>query len=176
MQLPVQCILPNPDGRGQEHLMPVCVVRIVQKEPSGVPPFATMAILAASHATAHPWLHSLPPRVPGKAFRATCWWMRWSAGTEWPPAAASTLPRPLSCRVRKLVAHRALPGRVARHGSSLRCLGWPSRQAPLAGALSPWLEYFVLEWLQKEPWRTLAVARQALPRGCCNCPCTSSGY
>ena len=29
----------------------------------------------------------------------------------------------------------------------LRCLGWPSRQAPLAGALSSWLEYFVLEWL-----------------------------
>ena len=41
--------------------------------------------------------------------------------------------------------------------SSLRCLGWPSRQAPLAGALSPWLEYFVLEWLQRNhggPWRS----------------------
>ena len=52
---------------------------------------------------------------------------------------ASALPRSLSCRVRKLVAHRASPGRVARRASSLRCLGWPSRQAPLAGALSPWL-------------------------------------
>src|SRR4051812_14480472 len=38
-------------------------------------------------------------------------------------------------------------------------LEWPSRQAPLplAGALSPWLEYFVLEWLQRNhggPWRS----------------------
>ena len=32
--------------------------------------------------------------------------------------------------------------------SSLECLGWPSRQAPLSGALSPELKYFVLEWLQ----------------------------
>ena len=73
----------------------------------------------------------------------------------------------LSCRVRKLVAHRAsrylgwssrqaplagalLPCRSAWRvtASSLECLGWPSRQAPLAGALSPELKYFVLEWLQ----------------------------
>src|SRR4051812_13171378 len=38
-------------------------------------------------------------------------------------------------------------------------LEWPSRQAPLplAGALTPWLEYFVLEWLQRNhggPWRS----------------------
>src|SRR3954466_14815959 len=56
--------------------------------------------------------------------------------------------------------------------SSLRCLGWPSQQAPLAGVLclewpsrqaplagdsSPWLKYFVLEWLQRNhggPWRS----------------------
>ena len=103
----------------------------------GAPPFATTAILSASHATAHRWLHSLPPRAPGEAPRATRWWMRWSVGTEWPPAAASALPLLLSCRVRRLVAHRAS-----------RYLGWSSRQAPLAGALSPELKYFVLEWLQ----------------------------
>ena len=34
--------------------------------------------------------------------------------------------------------------------SSLGCLGWPSQQAPLAGALSRWLAYFVLEWLQRD--------------------------
>ena len=126
-----------------------------------------MAILSASHATAHRWLHSLPPRAPGEAPRATRWWMCWSVGTEWPPAAASALPLLLSCRVRKLVAHRAsrylgwssrqaplagalLPCRSAWRvaASSLECLGWPSRQAPLAGALSPELKYFVLEWLQ----------------------------
>ena len=35
---------------------------------------------------------------------------------EWWLAAASALPRSLSCRVRELVAHRALPGRRARRG------------------------------------------------------------
>ena len=90
-----------------------------RKGPLGAPPFATMAILSASHATAHRWLHSLPPRAPGEAPRATRWWMRWSVGTEWPPAAASALPLLLSCRVRKLVAHRALPGREARRGKFL---------------------------------------------------------
>ena len=127
-----------------------------RKGPLGAPPFATMAILSASHATAHRWLHSLPPRAPGEAPRATRWWMRWSVGAEWPPAAASALPLLLSCRVRKLVAHRAsrylgwssrqaplagalLPCRSAWRvaASSLERLGWPSRQAPLAGVLSP---------------------------------------
>ena len=86
--------------------------------------------------------------------------MCWSAGTKWGFPAASSLPRPSSCRVRKLVARRILPGRRARRGklswyalsslpgklllpgsclfparSSCRGLGWPSRQAPLAGAL-----------------------------------------
>ncbi len=143
---------------------------------AGALPFATVAILSASHATAHCWLHSLPPRAPGEALRATHWWMCWSVGTEWPPAAASALPLLLSCRVRKVVAHRAsrylgwssrqaplagalLPCRSARRvaASSLVRLGWPSRQAPLAGALSPCLEYFVLEWLQRNhggPWRS----------------------
>ena len=78
-----------------------------------------MAIWSASHATAHRWLHSLPPRAPGEAPRATRWWMRWSEGTEWPPAAASALPRSLSCCTRKLVARRVLPGRAARRGKSL---------------------------------------------------------
>src|SRR4051812_30488360 len=48
---------------------------------------------------------------------------------------------------------------AGRGGAACRgkCLGWPSRQAPLAGALSPWLKYFVLEWLQRDfggPWRS----------------------
>ena len=108
--------------------------------------------------------------------------MCWSAGTKWGFPAASSLPRSSPCRVRELVAHRALPGRAARRGklswyalsglpgklllpgsclfparSSCRGLGWPSRQAPLAGALSSYLEHFVLEWLQRNhggPWRS----------------------
>ena len=126
--------------------------------------------------------------------------MCWSAGTKWGFPAASSLPRSSSCRVWELVARRALPGRRTRHGklswyalsglpgklllpgsclfparSSCRGLGWPSRQALLAGVLiglpgklllpGSWFEYFVLEWSSREPRRTLAVARQALPRG-----------
>ena len=73
------------------------------------------------------------------------------------------MPRQAPCRGRCLVASGSLsltgPCRDAWRvaASSLRCLGWPSRQAPLAGALSPWLEYFVLEWLQRNhggPWRS----------------------
>ena len=116
--------------------------------------------------------------------RATRWWMRWSVGTGWLLAAASALPRSSSCRARKLVAHQDLrclgwssrqaplagalsPCRDAWRvaASSLGCLGWPSRQVPLAGALSLHLKYFVLEWLQRNQRRTMAVARQALPRG-----------
>ena len=71
--------------------------------------------------------------------------------------------RVVACRGHCLVASGSLsltgPCRDAWRvaASSLRCLGWPSRQAPLAGALSPWLEYFVLEWLQRNhggPWRS----------------------
>ena len=42
--------------------------------------------------------------------------MCWSAGTKWEFPAASSLSRPSSGRVRKLVARRVLPGRRARHG------------------------------------------------------------
>ena len=73
------------------------------------------------------------------------------------------MPRQAPCRGRCLVASRSLsltgPCRDAWRvaASSLRCLGWPFRQAPLAGVLSPWLGYFVLEWLQRNhggPWRS----------------------
>ena len=113
-----------------------------RKRPLKAPPIATMAFLSAPLATVHRWLHGLPPRAPGEAPRATRWWMHWSVGTEWPPAVASALPRPLSCRVRKLVAHRALI-----------CLGFPGKLL----LLGPCLEYFVLEWLQRNhggPWRS----------------------
>ena len=85
----------------------------------GAPPFATMSILSASHATAHRWLHSLTPRAPGKAPRATRLRMCWSVGTEWLLATASALLRSSSCRARKLVAREALSGRVVRRGKFL---------------------------------------------------------
>src|SRR3954463_16454650 len=124
-----------------------------------------MAILSAPHATVYPWLHSLPPCTLGRVPE------RHVGGCAGAQVQSGCLPRPLSCRVRELAAHRVLPGRVARRGKFLEmpwlarqaplvgvlCLEWPSRQAPLAGALSPWLKYFVLEWPQRNhggPWRS----------------------
>ena len=129
----------------------------MQKGPSGTPPLATMAILSAPLATAHPWLHSLPPRMPGRVPK------RHVGGCAGAWAQSGGLPRQAPCRGRCLVASGSLsltgPCRDARcaAANSLRCLGWPSRQAPLAGVLSPWLGYFVLEWLHRNhggPWRS----------------------
>src|SRR4051812_9100495 len=143
-----------------------------KKGPPGTPPFATMAILSAPLATAYRWLHSLPPRTPGRVPE------RHVGGCAGAWVRSGSLPRQAPCRGRGLVASGSSPltgpcrdaWRVA--ASSLRCLGcpsrqaplagvlcleWPSRQAPLVGALSPWLEYFVLEWLQRNhtgPWRS----------------------
>ena len=135
-----------------------------KKGPSGMPPFATMVILLASLATSHRWLHRLLPRAPGKASG------RHVGGCAGARVQSGSLPRQAPCRRRCLVA----PGSLSLNGScrdawrvaasSSKCLGWPSRQAPLAGALSPWLEYFVLEWLQGNhggPWRSpILVHRQ----------------
>ena len=92
-------------------------------------------------------------------------------------------PRRVPCRGRRLVESRSLsltgPCRDVRciAASFLKCRGWPSRQAPLAGALSlpgkillPGPCLFILnalflKGLQGNPRRTLAVVRQALPRG-----------
>ena len=146
-----------------------------RKGPSGTPPLATMAILSASHATVHRWLHSLPPRAPGKAPG------RHVGGCAGARVQSGSLPGQAPCRSHCLVASGSLsligPRRDAWRvaASSLRCLGWPSRQAPLAGALSPWLEYFVLEWLQRTT-EDLGGHPASLAAGCCDCPCTSSGY
>ena len=136
-----------------------------------------MAFSSSPLATAYPWLHRLPPRAPEEAS-----WRHaggcagaWVQSGSGPPA--STLSGSSSCRVHKLVAHRTLPGRAVHRGKFLEVswLAFPassscrglvsSRQDPLAGALSLRLECFVLEWLQRNPRRTLAVVRRALPHG-----------
>ena len=137
--------------------MPAASSKQCRKGPSGTPPFAMMVILSASFATSHRWLHSLLPRTPGKAPG------RHVGGCAGAWVQSGRLPRQASCRGRGLVA----PGSLSLTGpcrdawrvaaSSLRHLGWPSRQAPLAGALSSLLEYFVLEWLQRShgvSWRS----------------------
>src|SRR3954471_14033169 len=63
-----------------------------------------------------------PATYAWKGPRATRRWVSWSAGTEWWLAAANVLPRPLSCRVRELVARRVLPGRVVRRGKFFEML------------------------------------------------------
>ena len=96
----------------------------------------------------HRWLLSLLPRAPGKAPG------RHLGGCAGAWVQSDNLPRQAPCRGRCLVASGSLSltgsCRDARRvaASSSKCLGWPSRQAPLAGALSPELKYFVLEWLQ----------------------------
>ena len=109
----------------------------------------------------------LPPRTPScTASRHVCLGgapERHVGGCAGARARRGGSPRQAPCRGRRLVASGSLSltgphrdaWRVAE--SSFRCLGWPSRQAPLAGALSLWLEYFVLEWLQSNhggPWRS----------------------
>src|SRR3954464_6534051 len=114
-------------------------------------------------------------------------------------------PEVVTCRGKWLAVVAVLPrlgtfrspGLAGTRGASrrafLRCLGWPSRQAPLAGvfalqlvlpassscrglvslarqaplaeALSSWLRYSVLGWPRKGPWRVFAFPWQALPRG-----------
>ena len=109
---------------------------------------------------------------PWKGPRATRGPMSWSAGTQRRLPPASTLPGSWSCRARKLVAPRVLPGRRVRRGMSSEmlssglpgklllpgsCAGVmvlslvrPSRRAPLAGVLIFCLVYFVFEWLYRD--------------------------
>src|SRR3954467_10645160 len=106
----------------------------------------------------------------------------------------------MSCRARELAAHRALPGRAGRRGkflemswlvfpassscrglvlqvafpasSSCRGLVWPSRQAPLAGALRLGLSILFLNG-SKGTAEDLGGRLASLAAVCCDCPCTS---
>src|SRR3954467_9905354 len=69
-------------------------------------------VSAACHSV--PLAAQPPATYAWKGPGATRRWGSRSAGTKWLLSAASALPRPLSCRVRELVARRVLPGRVAR--------------------------------------------------------------
>src|SRR3954464_472936 len=102
-----------------------------------------MAILSAPLATVYRWLHSLPPRTPGRVLE------RHVGGCAGAWVWRGRLPRQKPCRGRCLVVSGSLsltePCRDAWRvaASSLRCLGWPSRQAPLAGVL-------YLEWPSRQ--------------------------
>ena len=165
-----------------------------RKGPSGTPPFATMAILSASHATAHRWLHSLLPRAPGKAPG------RHVGGCAGAWVQGGYLPRQVPCRGRRLVAPGSLsltrprdalvglPGKLLLPGPC--CLAGTrgaSRQVPwdalvgLPGKLllpGPCLLGLNTLFLNGSKGTTedLGGRPASLAAGCCNCPCTSSGY
>src|SRR3954465_1639232 len=63
-------------------------------------------VSAACHSV--PLAAQPPATYAWKGPRATRRWVCWSTGTGWLLAAASALPRQLSCRVRELVARRVL--------------------------------------------------------------------
>ena len=131
---------------------------------------------------------------PWKGPRATRGQMSWSAGTQCKLAPASTSPGSLSCRARKLVALRVLPGRTMRHDISSEALFFglpgklllpgscagkmslslvrPSRQAPLAGVLFLNLNTLFLNG-SKGTRAGLGGHVVSLTTGRCYCPCTS---
>ena len=80
---------------------------------------------------------------------------------------------PASSSCRGLVA---LLERVARRGKFIGAswLAFPASSS-CRGLVS--LVYILCSWMApREPWGILASTRQAFVAGCCNCPCTSSGY
>ena len=70
-------------------------------------PFDTAVASSPWIATVYPRLHSHPPRVPGRAPRATRGQMSWSAGTQ------RNSPRQAPCRGLDLAGPGSLPGSEA---------------------------------------------------------------
>ena len=73
-----------------------------EKRPLGAPPIATMAFLSAPLATAHRWLHSPSPRVPGRVPG------RHVGGCAGAWARSDRLLRQVPCRGRRLVGPGSL--------------------------------------------------------------------
>src|SRR3954465_9368707 len=74
-----------------------------------------------------------------------------------------------SCR--GLVLRAVVPASSSCRGLAL--FGWPSRQAPPAGALAQ----ILCSWMaQKGATESLGDRLASLAAGCYDCPCTSSGY
>src|SRR3954464_12714352 len=99
--------------------MPIFVAQTVQKGTVGDATVRHDGNLVSAACHCIPLAAQPPATYAWKGPRATRWWMCWSVGTEWLLAAANALPWSLSCRVRELAAHQALPGRVARRGKFL---------------------------------------------------------
>src|SRR4051812_23478769 len=96
--------------------MPVWVAQTVLKWTVRGAPVCHDGYLVSAACHRMPLAAQRPATCAWESARATRWWVSWSAGTGWQLAAASGLPRLLSCRAWELAAHQALPGRVARRG------------------------------------------------------------
>jgi hypothetical protein len=119
----------------------------------------------------HAW--KSPERCAGRSTGAMIQWQYGAAPCRGGYLAADhTLPRAMPCRGGSLSGSWIdFPA-----SSSCRGLGQPSRQAPLAGALSLRLAYFVLEWLLSSLGTAFGYHPASLAAGRCYCPCTSTGY
>src|SRR3954462_8957917 len=81
----------------------------------------------------------------------------------------SAFPASSSCR--GLVLRAAVPASSSCRGLAL--FGWPSRQAPPAGALAQ----ILCSWTaQKGTMESFGDCLASLAAGSYDCPCTSSGY
>ena len=165
VQLLVQCIIPNPDGRGQKHLMPVCVAQTVQEKDRQVrhrlPRWQSCQ-------------RRLPPRTAG------CTASR-HARPEGPPerhvggcagawAQSGRLPRQAPCRCCYLVGSGSLP----LTGPRGTLVGLPGKLL-LPGPCLLGLNTLFLNG-SKGTTEDLGGHPASLAAGCCDCPCTSSGY
>ena len=156
-----------------------------RKGPSGAPPLATIAILSVPLATLHRWLHSLLPRAPGKAPG------RRVGGCAGAQVQSGSLPRQAPCRGRRLVVFGSLsltgPWRDARRvatsfldmpwlafPASSSCRGFVSFPAS-SSCRSLGLSTLFLNG-SKGTTEDLGGHPASLAAGCCDCPCTSSGY
>ena len=88
-----------------------------KKGPSGAPPFATMATLSAPLATAYPWLHNLPPRMPGRVPERHVGgcagvWVQSGSLSRQVLAAVVVLSRPGACRSPGLAGTRGASRQV----------------------------------------------------------------
>src|SRR4051812_46409511 len=128
--------------------MPVCVAQTVQKVAVRGATVCHDGYLVSAVCHRMPLAAQLLATYTWNGPRATRWWMSWSAGHGVVACRGKCLGWPSRQAPLAGVLSFEWPSRQAPLAGAL-FFGWPSRQAPLAGALSPWLKYFVLEWLQR---------------------------
>ena len=150
--------------------MPVCVALTVQKRTVRDATACHDGDLVSTACHRAPLATQPPATRAWKGPRATRWWMCWSVGTEWSPAAAVVLSRLGACRS---------PGLAGTYGASRQVprdalVGLPGKLL-LPGPCLLGLDTLFLNG-SKGTTEDLGRHPASPAAGCCNCPCTSSGY